>query len=121
MPTLADSRLCRRNVAASGSHLASGRDDAMIAAAPIRLAVAGMLGLLCACSDSSATLDRRMSQIRLEHCEPLPAAQRLACLRKIDAIEDDAQQKLDQARREQAVRQSVDEVRDAILPGAQGW
>jgi hypothetical protein len=93
----------------------------MIAVSQLRLALAGILGLLSACSDASATLDRRMSQIRLEQCEPLPSPQRLACLRKVDAIEDDAQQKLDQARRDEAVRQSVDEVRDVILPGSQGW
>jgi hypothetical protein len=93
----------------------------MTAASLLRLAIASVLGLLSACADSSAALDRRMSQIRLEQCEPLPAAEHLNCLRKVDAIEDDAQRKLEQARREQAVRQSVDEVRDVILPDSLRW
>jgi hypothetical protein len=93
----------------------------MTAASLLRLALGSALGLLSACADSSAALDRRMSQIRLEQCEPLPAAERLNCLRKVDAIEDDAQRKLEQARREQAVRQSVDEVRDVILPDSLRW
>lgn len=85
------------------------------------VAFACALAVLGACSDTSATLDRKMSEIRREQCEPLPsAAQRLACIRQVNHIEDDALRQLDQARRQQALQGAVDQVR-LINHGGQGW
>lgn len=85
------------------------------------VALACAVAVLAACSDTSATLDRKMSQIRREQCDPLPsAAQRVACIQQVNHIEDDALRQLDQARRQQALQGAVDQVR-VINHGGQGW
>lgn len=92
-------------------------------APPIGLAavVAATLALLAACADTSAALDRKMSQIRREQCEPLESeAQRRSCIRQVDDIEDDARRRLDDARRRQAIQGTVDQMH-VINQSGQGW
>jgi hypothetical protein len=95
----------------------------MIPALPIGQAVilAGALALLFACSDTSASLDRKMSEIRREQCDPLPSeAQRRSCLQQVDDIENDAQRRLDDARRQRAIQGTVDQLH-VINQTGQGW
>ncbi|HEY3912777.1 MAG TPA: hypothetical protein VGM07_23230 [Stellaceae bacterium] len=84
-------------------------------------AVAASLTLLAACADTSAALDRKMSQIRREQCGPLPSeAQRRSCIRQVDDIEDDARRRLEDARRRQAIEGTVDQMH-VINQSGQGW
>jgi hypothetical protein len=80
------------------------------------------VGLLSACADYSAvSLDRKMSQIRREHCDPLPTeAQRLACVRSVDKMEDDALRRSEQVRQQQVIQTTVDQLRSVIIPGRSG-
>lgn len=92
-------------------------------AAPIRLVavVAATLALLAACTDTSTTLDRKMSQIRHEQCEPLSSeTQRRSCLQQVDDIENDALRRLDDARRHQAIQGTVDQMH-VINQSGRGW
>ncbi len=92
-------------------------------ASPIGLAAIGAatLALLAACADTSAALDRKMSQIRHEQCEPLPSeAQRRSCIRQVDDIEDDARRRLDDDRRRQAIQGTVEQMH-VINQSGQGW
>jgi hypothetical protein len=85
----------------------------MTLALPIGRAVAfaSALALLFACSDTAASLDRKMSEIRREQCDPLPnEAQRLACIHQVNDIEDDALRRLDQARQQQVIQLTVDQM-----------
>ena len=85
----------------------------MTPALPIGRAVAfaSALALLFACSDTAASLDRKMSEIRREQCDPLPnQAQRLECVRQVNDIEDNALSRLDQARQQQVLQALVDQM-----------
>ena len=85
----------------------------MTPALPIGRAVAfaSALALLFACSDTAASLDRKMSEIRREPCDPLPnEAQRLECVRQVNDIEDDTLRRLDQARQQQVIQAAVDQM-----------
>ena len=76
------------------------------------ISILSVLALPSACADSSASLDRKMSQIRREQCDPLPTQlQRAACIRQVTDIEDDARGRLDEARRQQAIQGTMDQVR----------
>ena len=75
-------------------------------------------GLLWACADPSASLDRKMSTIRREQCDPLPT-ERAACIQQVNDIEDGALRQLDQARRQQAIQGTVDQVRVINQTGRQ--
>jgi hypothetical protein len=80
--------------------------------------LAGALGLLSACGDSAVSLDRKMSEIRREQCDPLPTeAQRLSCVRSVDKMEDDALHRNEQVRQEQVIQTAVDQLRSVIIPG----
>lgn len=92
-------------------------------APPIGLAavVAVMLTLLGACADTSTALDRKMSQIRHEQCEPLSSeAQRRSCIQQVDDIENDALRRLDDARRRQAIQGTVEQMH-MINQSGRGW
>jgi hypothetical protein len=75
------------------------------------VAIASALALLFACSDTAAALDRKMSEIRREQCDPLPnQAQRLECVRQVNNIEDNTLNRLDQARQQQVIQLTVDQM-----------
>ena len=75
------------------------------------VAVASALAFLFACSDPAASLDRKMSEIRREQCDPLPnEAQRLQCIHQVNDIEDNALRRLDQARQQQVIQLTVDQM-----------
>jgi S-adenosylhomocysteine hydrolase len=79
-----------------------------------------VLVLLAACADASATLDRKMSEIRREQCDPLPTErQRAACIQQVNDIEDEALRQFDEARRQQAIQQTVNQVRVINQTGRQ--
>jgi hypothetical protein len=95
----------------------------MIPALPIgrAVALASALTLLLACSDTSASLDRKMSEIRREQCDPLPnEVQRMKCIRQVNDIEDNTLRRLDQARQQQVIQQTVDQMH-VINQSGQGW
>ena len=76
------------------------------------LTIVGVLALPSACADPSASLDRKMSEIRREQCDPLPVqSQRAACIKQVNNIEDEALRQLDEARRRQAIQGTMDQVR----------
>jgi hypothetical protein len=76
------------------------------------ITIVSVLALPSACADPSASLDRKMSEIRREQCDPLPTqSQRAACIRQVNEIEDDALRQLDEARRQQAIQGTMDQVR----------
>jgi hypothetical protein len=84
------------------------------------ITLASALAFLSACADASVTLDRKMSEIRRGQCDPLPTEpQRTACIQQVNNIEDDALRQLDQARRQQAIQGTVDEVRVINQTGRQ--
>jgi hypothetical protein len=61
-----------------------------------------------------------MSEIRREQCDPLPTEpQRVACIQQVNDIEKDALRQLDEARRQQAIQGTVDEVRVINQAGRQ--
>jgi hypothetical protein len=75
------------------------------------VAFASALALLFACSDTSASLDRKMSEIRRERCDPLPnEAQRQECIQQVNDIEDNTLRRLDQARQQQVIQLAVDQM-----------
>lgn len=85
------------------------------------VALASALALLIACSDTSASLDQKMSKIRREQCDPLPnEARRVECTQQVNDIEDNTLRRLDQARQQQVIQQTVDQMR-VINQGGQGW
>jgi len=88
----------------------------------LTIILAGALGLLSACADYSAvSLDRKMSQFRREQCDPLPTgAQRLACVRSVDNMEDDALRRSQQVREQQVIQTIVDQMRSVVIPGRSG-
>lgn len=88
----------------------------------LTIILAGALGLLSACADHSAvSLDRKMSQIRREQCAPLPTgAQRLACVRSVDNMEDDTLRRSEQVREQQVIQTIVDQMRSVVIPGRSG-
>jgi hypothetical protein len=68
------------------------RDDVRV---PVRLACG--LAFLSACADPWASIDRKMSEIRREQCDPLPTEpQRKVCIQQVNDIEDDALRQLDE-------------------------
>ena len=76
------------------------------------ITIISVLALPLACADSSASLDRKMSEIRREQCDPLPTqSQRTACIKQVNDIEDDTLRQLDEARRRQAIQGTMDQVR----------
>jgi hypothetical protein len=94
----------------------------MTSVCPIGRAIALACGLafLSACADPSASIDRKMSEMRREQCDPLPTEpQRAACIQHVNDIEDDALRQLDEARRHQAIQQTVDQVRVINQTGRQ--
>jgi len=95
----------------------------MIPALPIGRAVAfaSTLALLFACSDTAASLDRKMSEIRREQCDPLPnEAQRLKCIQQVNNTEDNTLSRLDQARQQQVIQEAVEQMH-VINQSGQGW
>jgi hypothetical protein len=96
----------------------TGHDLSLVISRAIILATG--LALLSACADTSVALDRKMSEIRREQCDPLPTErQRTACIQQANDIEDDALRPLDEARRQQAIQQTVDQVRVINQTGRQ--
>jgi hypothetical protein len=84
------------------------------------LTFATVLALLSACADQSASIDRKMSEIRRKQCDPLPTqSQRAACIQQVNDIEDDAVRQIDEARRQQAIQGTVDQVRVINQTGRQ--
>jgi hypothetical protein len=78
------------------------------------------VAFLSACADPSTSIDRKMSEIRREQCDPLPIQpQRAACIQQVNDIEDEALRQLDEARRQQVIQQTVDEVRVINQTGRQ--
>jgi hypothetical protein len=78
------------------------------------------LAFLSACVDPSASIDRKMSEIRREQCGPLPnERQRATCIQQVNDVEDDALRRLDEARRQQAIQQTVEQVRVINQTGRQ--
>jgi S-adenosylhomocysteine hydrolase len=78
------------------------------------------LALLSACANTSVTLERKMATIRREQCDPLPTQpQRAACIQQVNNIEDDALRQLEEARRQQVIQQTVDQVRVINQTGRQ--
>ncbi len=62
-----------------------------------------------------------MSEIRREQCDPLPnEAQRLECIQQINDIEDNTLRRLDQARQQQVIQETVDQLH-VINQSGQGW
>ncbi len=90
---------------------------------PIHRAIILAFGFafLAGCADPSSSIERKMSEIRREQCDPLPTArQRAACIKQVNEIEDDALRRLDDARRQQVIQQAVGEMR-VINQNGQGW
>jgi hypothetical protein len=84
------------------------------------ITIATVLATLSACADPSASLDRKMSEIRREQCDPLPIQpQRAACIQQFNDIEDETLRQLDEARRRQAIQGTVDQVRVINQTGRQ--
>jgi hypothetical protein len=84
------------------------------------ITLASVLALLSACADPSASLDRKMSEIRREQCDPLPTEpQRAACIQQVNDIEDDALRQLAEARRQQAIQGTMDQMRVINQTGRQ--
>jgi hypothetical protein len=76
--------------------------------------------LLSACADTSVALDRKISEIRREQCDPLPTErQRATCIQQVNDIEHDAPRQLDEARRKQVIQETVDEVQVINQTGRQ--
>jgi hypothetical protein len=84
------------------------------------ITITTFLAFLAACADASVTLDRKMSEIRREHCDRLPTErQRAACIQQVNDTEDAARRQLAEARRQQAIQETVDEVRVINQTGRQ--